>query len=153
MQSVIKPKLKLPTPIVKKKKTIILKPKITIQSKKIQKIKKDKKEKTPRQKAEELRKWNIAVRVLNVLLVKYPKTFSYKPKPLAIGIKEELFATSEELGLSKTNLRIFLNIYCRSKDYRAARIVNAERVNLKGEVIGFVTEREANYYIEKKDNK
>lgn len=147
MQSVIKPKLKLPTTIIKKKKTIV------VNLKKIQKVKKEKKEKTPRQKAEELRKLKIAAKVFNVLSRKFPDVFSATPKPLAIGIKDELFAAIEELGLSKTNLRIFLNIYCRSNDYREARIVNAERVNLKGEFAGLVTEKEANYFKEKQSNK
>jgi sRNA-binding protein len=147
MQLVIKPKLKLTAPIVKKKETIV------VNFKKIQKVKKLKKEKTPREQAEELRKLKIAAKVFNVLSRKFPDVFSATPKPLAIGIKDELFAAIEELGLSKTNLRIFLNIYCRSKDYRAARIVNAERVNLKGEVAGLVTEKEATYYKEKQSNK
>lgn len=146
MQLVIKPKLKLTTPIVKKKETIV------VNLKKIQKVKKEKKEKTPREKAEELRKTKIAAKVFSVLRKRFPKTF-FEPKPLAIGIKDELFTASEELGLSKTNLRIFLNIYCRSKDYREARIVNAKRVNLKGEVAGLVTEKEATYYKEKQSNK
>lgn len=147
MQLVIKPKLKLTAPIVKKKETIV------VNLKKIQKVKKEKKEKTPREQAEELRKIKIAAKVFNQLSRKFPDVFSATPKPLAIGIKDELFAAIEELGLSKTNLRIFLNIYCRSKDYREARIVNAERVNLKGEFAGLVTEKEATYYKEKQSNK
>lgn len=153
MQLVIKPKLKLPTPIVKKKEIIILKPK-SRNPYLIKKVKEDKKkEKTPREQAEELRKIKIAAKVFNQLSRKFPDVFSATPKPLAIGIKDELFAAIEELGLSKTNLRIFLNIYCRSKDYREARIVNAERVNLKGEFAGLVTEKEANYFKEKQSNK
>lgn len=147
MQLVIKPKLKLTAPIVKKKETIV------VNLKKIQKVKKEKKEKTPREQAEELRKIKIAAKVFNQLSRKFPDVFSATPKPLAIGIKDELFAAIEELGLSKTNLRIFLNIYCRSKDYREARIVNAERINLKGEFAGLVTEKEANYFKEKQSNK
>ena len=77
---------------------------------------------------------------MNVLSEKYPKTFPYKP--LAIGIKDELFAVSEELGLSKTELKVFLTFYCRSKKYRANLILNAERINLKGEPVGIVKEQE-----------
>ncbi len=84
---------------------------------------------------------NIAIRVLNVLSEKYPKTFPYKP--LAIGIKEDLLNDSEELGLSKTELKIFLTFYCKSNKYRANLILNTERVNLKGEVTGVLTEQEA----------
>jgi len=83
----------------------------------------------------------IAIRVLNVLSEKYSNIFTYKP--LAIGIKEDLLNISEELGVSKTELKIFLNFYCRSKKYRSNLILNAERVNLKGEVTGVVTEQEA----------
>ena len=97
--------------------------------------------KIPTNKVENIR--TIAIRVLNVLSEKYPKTFAYKPKPLAIGIKDELFAINEELGLSKNELKVFLTFYCRSKDYRANLILNAERFNLKGEVTGVVTEQEA----------
>jgi len=140
MPLVIKPKLKLATSVVKKKETIILKPR------KIQKVKKDKKEakeKTPREIAEQTRKWNMAIRVLDYLRVKYPDTFGFKPKPLAIGIKDELFDVKEELKLSKTELRIFLGIYTHSKEYKEARIVGASRYNLKGEVTGLVTKDEA----------
>ena len=92
---------------------------------------------------EQVKKRGIALRVLNILIAKYPKTFGYKPKPLAIGISHELFVITEELGLSKNELRNFFSFYCRSKDYRANLILNAERVNLKGEVTGVVTEQEA----------
>jgi CspA family cold shock protein len=94
-------------------------------------------------KVEQVKKRGIALRVLNILIAKYPKTFGYKPKPLAIGISHELFVITEELGLSKNELRNFFSFYCRSKDYRANLILNAERVNLKGEVTGVVTEQEA----------
>lgn len=96
-------------------------------------------QKTPTSKVDNIK--NTAIRVLNVLSEKYPKTFPYKP--LAIGIKDELFAISEELGLSKNELKIFLTFYCRSNKYRANLILNAERFNLKGEVTGLVKEQEA----------
>src|SRR5574343_506928 len=86
-------------------------------------------------------KKNKATKILNVFSEQYPKTFPYKP--LAIGIKNELFAISEELGFSKTELKIFLTFYCRSNKYRANLILNAERVNLKGEITGLVKEQEA----------
>ena len=47
---------------------------------------------------------NTAIRVLNILIDKYPKTFGYKPKPLAVGIGKELFAITKELGLSKREI-------------------------------------------------
>lgn len=81
-----------------------------------------------------------AIKLLNILSEKYPNIFNYKP--LAIGIKDELFAASEEIGISKKELKIFLNFYCRSKKYRANLILNAERVNLKGEIVGIVTKQE-----------
>jgi len=84
---------------------------------------------------------NIADKVLNVLIQKYPKTFKY-PKPLAIGIKEQLLIVSEELGLSKNELKIFLTYYCRSRVYKETLILNAKRVNLKGEFEGVVTEQQ-----------
>jgi cold shock protein len=96
-----------------------------------------------RKKAEQVKKRDIALKVLNVLIAKYPKTFGYKPKPLAIGISHELFALTEELGVSKNELRNFFSFYCRSKDYRANLILNTERINLKGEVTGVVTEQQA----------
>jgi|SRR5574343_73923 len=96
-------------------------------------------QKTPTSKVDNIK--NTATKILNVLSEKYPKTFPYKP--LAIGIKNELFAISEELGFSKTELKIFLTFYCRSNKYRANLILNAERVNLKGEITGLVKEQEA----------
>ncbi|MBP7251740.1 MAG: cold shock domain-containing protein [Aliarcobacter sp.] len=97
----------------------------------------------PTNKIENIR--NIAIRVLNVLSEKYPKTFPYKP--LAIGIKEDLLNISEKLGISKNELKIFLNFYCRSKKYRANLIFNTERINLKGEVVGLVKKEEATYHL------
>lgn len=96
-------------------------------------------QKTPTSKVDNIK--NTATKILNILSEKYPKTFPYKP--LAIGIKNELFAISEELGFSKTELKIFLTFYCRSNKYRANLILNAERFNLKGEITGLVTEQEA----------
>lgn len=95
--------------------------------------------KIPTSKVDNIR--NTATKVLNVLSEKYPKTFPYKP--LAIGIKDELFTISEELGLSKNELKSFLTFYCKSNKYRANLILNAERFNLKGEITGLVTEQEA----------
>jgi len=83
----------------------------------------------------------IAIKILNILNEKYPYIFTYKP--LAIGIKEDLLNICEELGISKTELKIFLNFYCRSKEYKANLILNAERINLKGEPVGIVTEQQA----------
>ena len=54
---------------------------------------------------------------------------------------------SEKLGISKNELKIFLNFYCRSKKYRANLIFNTERINLKGEVVGLVKEEEATYHL------
>lgn len=85
---------------------------------------------------------NTAIRVLNILIAKYPKTFGYKPKPLAVGIREELFTVVKELGLSRRELNAFLGFYCRSKEYKEKLILNAERINLKGEVAGVVTEQQ-----------
>ena len=87
---------------------------------------------------------NTAIRVLNILIDRYPKTFGYLPKPLTVGIGKELFTIAKELGLSKRKLNIFFNFYCQSKEYKEKLIFNAERFNLKGEVTGVVTELEAN---------
>ena len=54
-----------------------------------------------------------------------------------------LFRSAKELGLSKRELNIFFIFYCRSKEYKEKLILNAERINLKGEVTGVVTEQQA----------
>ncbi len=90
---------------------------------------------------------NTAIRVLNILIDRYPKTFGYLPKPLTVGIGKELFTIAKELGLSKRELNIFFNFYCQSKEYKEKLIFNAERVNLKGEVSGLVTEQQATYHL------
>ncbi len=77
---------------------------------------------------------------MNVLSEKYHKTFPYKT--LAIGIKENLLNFSEELGLSKTELKVFLTFYYRSRDYKETLILKAKKVNLKGEFEGIVTEHQ-----------
>jgi CspA family cold shock protein len=85
---------------------------------------------------------NTAIRVLNILIDRYPKTFGYLPKPLTVGIGKELFTIAKELGLSKRELNIFFKFYCQSKEYKEKLIFNAERINLKGEVAGLVTEQQ-----------
>ncbi len=76
-----------------------------------------------------------------------PNFFHTQHLTITLGISHELFTVTEELGLSKTELRTFFSFYCRSKEYKEKLILNAERINLKGEVAGLVTEEEVRYHL------
>lgn len=147
MPLVIKPKVSPINRMINKKETIVVQKNSVrgMAAKPIQKIKKSKKVKTPKEEAELLRKTKVAARVYSILKRRFPKTFFEEPKPLAVGIKEPLFLMTEELGVSKTNIRIFLGFYIHSTLYKKQIVEGAERINLQGEVAGYVTKLEEDF--------
>ena len=79
--------------------------------------------------------------VVGVICQRFPATFFiHKPKPLKIGIYNDLLA----LGvLDQKSLSAFLGAYCNLGRYLAALVPGAQRVDLDGNPTGEVTPEEA----------
>lgn len=82
-------------------------------------------------------------RVVELLQTTFPQTFFADPadiRPLAIGIRDELFAWSEtQPELPRKRIHHALHRYCGSSAYKNALKAGVMRVNLKGELIEPVT--------------
>jgi sRNA-binding protein len=84
---------------------------------------------------------NVLKELYTILNKSYPVLDINNRKPLAIGTHHEL---RKQSGLPNSLLRRFMSWYCNFK-YRKLIVKGAERYNLKGEVVGVVTEEEAKY--------
>jgi sRNA-binding protein len=84
---------------------------------------------------------NVLKELYTILNKSYPVLDINNRKPLAIGTHHEL---REQSGLPNYLLRKFMSWYCNFR-YRKLIVKGAERYNLKGEVVGTVTEEEAKY--------
>jgi sRNA-binding protein len=84
---------------------------------------------------------NIIKELYTILNKSYPILDINNRKPLAIGTHHEL---RQQTGLPNYLLRKFMAWYCNFK-YRKLIVKGAERYNLKGEVVGTVTEEEDKY--------
>lgn len=73
----------------------------------------------------------------------YPKCFSAKPKPLAVGINKVMLEVEnnkpEAERLSKAAISKFLNKYTRSVAYKESLQSVSARINLQGEEVETVT--------------
>tara|TARA_B110000285_G_scaffold232964_1_gene305425 strand:+ start:2755 stop:3579 length:825 start_codon:yes stop_codon:yes gene_type:complete len=77
----------------------------------------------------------------------YPQTFSFaKPRPLKIGIQEDLVADGK---LSQTKIKRGLASYVRAFGYLKSQTDAAPRINLLGEAEGAVTADEAAHALTK----
>jgi len=77
----------------------------------------------------------------------YPQTFSFaKPRPLKIGIQEDLVADGK---LSQTKIKRGLASYVRAFGYLKSQTDAAPRINLLGEAEGAVTAGEAAHALTK----
>ena len=78
--------------------------------------------------------------VIAKLIAAFPQCFSDKaPKPLKVGVKNDLLARLDALGCSKTQLRLALAYYTGSPKYKKALVVGAARIGLDGQPDGEVT--------------
>ena len=74
---------------------------------------------------------------VELLIEAYPNTFSLnEPKPLKIGIQEELVADEK---VSRGKIKRALATYVRNPRYLQSMVAGAHRVNLAGEEAGEVT--------------
>lgn len=99
-----------------------------------------KEDSAPNSPASHPRNWLIDPKQYKKMLAdfssRYPDAFSVPVKPLAIGINYELIQSEPEYD--KSEIEKFLKVYCIKKEYQSSLILNAERVNLKGEVTSLV---------------
>lgn len=80
---------------------------------------------------------------VELLETHYPKAFNgASPKPLKIGIQEDLVADDK---VSRGKIKRALATYVRSPRYLQSLVEGAERVDLNGEAAGAVTEGEAEH--------
>lgn len=86
------------------------------------------------------------VLIIGQLQKQFPKSFPKNPAPkvpLKIGIHKDLIELSENLGISKTDLRQAIKTWCCGNRYWASVIEDAIRLDLKGDPAGRVTKEEA----------
>lgn len=79
--------------------------------------------------------------VLKKMQKKYPKAFTNPPTPLAIGIHLERRKNDED-NMSNNLINRFLFVYTRSKNYKSSIVVGANRVNLEGNVISTISDKD-----------
>ena len=82
------------------------------------------------------------VLTIGKLQKRFPKAFPKNPSPkvpLKIGIFEDLLAHAADLGLSETELRAAIKIWCRGSRYWTSMVEGAVRVDLAGEEAGRVS--------------
>lgn len=70
----------------------------------------------------------------------FPNCFTIPKKPLRLAMRAELIAAKPEY--SSAEIGNFLRIYCGKKSYKQVLVLDAERVDLKGEVSSLVTEEQ-----------
>lgn len=94
--------------------------------------------KEAQKKIESKNKYKLALRQLESV---FPKVFNLlNPKPLSIGIREELLAL--EQGVSNKQIRMGLFFYCNSHQYLCSVKEGVRRVNATGRYTKEVTKEE-----------
>ncbi len=84
---------------------------------------------------------------LQLLIDAYPKVFDRQNvRPLKIGIQEDLVADGK---IAKNKIKRALASYVRSLNYYRSLREGAERIDLKGEAAGLVTQSESDHAKEK----
>lgn len=71
----------------------------------------------------------------------FPKTFPKNPNPkvpLKVGILDDLYARSDEIGISNEDIQLAIQTWCKSSRYWNASIEGAMRVDLDGNPSGLV---------------
>lgn len=78
----------------------------------------------------------------NWLYQKYPTVFSLKkPIPLAIGVGKELLKQLPD-NVTPAEFKVAMNWYCLRMAYQKAILKHSQRINLQGELVGEVQERD-----------
>jgi ProP effector len=92
-----------------------------------------------RQREKEREKWRA---ILGLLAEQYPRAFTFPPKLLKVGIRDDLI-TAVGGSLAKRDVVGALKIYCHSVSYVKLQVEGAVRVDLDGSPSGAVTADEA----------
>lgn len=96
---------------------------------------------------------------VELLKAHFPKSFKEpgEVQPLKIGIKQDLakrLSALEDVVISdKACMMKSLNYYVNTLAYHKRVVVNAQRIDLDGNSAGVVTNEEANYSIQRRQNK
>ena len=73
---------------------------------------------------------------------RFPKCFSeFSPRPLKIGIREDLIAKCPDIDVKY--VKLFLDFYIRNFDYQKALIEGSDRIDLEGVSRGKISAEEA----------
>jgi hypothetical protein len=86
---------------------------------------------------------------LDLLIAKYPRTFSHHAdavRPLMVGIYRPLIDAKLASGKA---IRRALHSYVSTETYLRTLVAGTPRVDLAGEVVGQVSEREATHAVER----
>ncbi len=84
--------------------------------------------------------------ILDLLRERFPGAFSKKEfLVLKKGIDLDI-CKDNKININRTKLRTFLSIYTAHPGYRKIHVVGANRYDLKGDIVGQVTEEEYNNY-------
>ena len=85
------------------------------------------------------------VLIIGQLQKKFPLAFPKNPAPkvpLKIGIHKDLIEQTDQLGISKNDLRAAIKIWCKGKRYWDCLVEGAVRIDLEGNAAGVVTKEE-----------
>lgn len=81
------------------------------------------------------------VLIIGKLQKLFPETFPKNPNPkvpLKVGILDDLYARSEEIGISNEDIQLAIKTWCKSSRYWSASKEGAVRVDLDGNPAGVV---------------
>lgn len=81
------------------------------------------------------------VLIIGKLQKLFPKTFPKNPNPkvpLKVGILDDLYARSEEIGISNEDIQLAIKTWCKSSRYWNASKEGAIRIDLDGNPAGVV---------------
>jgi sRNA-binding protein len=79
------------------------------------------------------------VEFLKKVVHEFPLCFSIEhPKPLKVGIRVDL---AKHYDMSHRKIGLFLMKYCNTPSYNKIHVLNAKRVDLKGNFVGLVTQK------------
>lgn len=81
------------------------------------------------------------VLIIGKLQKLFPKTFPKNPNPkfpLKVGILDDLYARSDEIGISNEDIQLAIKTWCKSSRYWDATKEGAARIDLDGNPAGVV---------------
>jgi len=86
------------------------------------------------------------VHAIGKLQRRFPLAFPKNPAPkvpLKVGVIDDLFAQASDIGLTETEIREAIKVWCRGARYWSCLVEDAARVDLAGNPTGNVTAADA----------